>query len=130
MKLELYARAGHLMYYRGLGGGQIPRYIGRKTSKATPEEREAGGFQSTHRALREPTSIDASSADGKEVLRRMIIDRNDPPLWPANEETARATGVAQQELNYNEADGEWLHKADVVHSESRPVSSGKKGSNK
>jgi hypothetical protein len=71
MQLKLYARAGHLMYFRGTRGGQIPRYIGRQTKLVPKEQQSELKAQATLRATKDPAVIDSDSEDGKLVIRRM-----------------------------------------------------------
>ena len=92
MKLSFYARREHRCNARpGAGGvhGQAIKYIGvnwddaKKCAVPSPEP-------FTFEADRSPTS----KALAAKLLQQMcsVNGRKDPPLWPADEETARACG--------------------------------------
>ena len=99
MKLRFRARPGKLCALPGPRvKGTYPRYVGRKvvvTDKLI-----------VNQPVDEPAEFDSASKEGRRLLRLMAVDAPDYPLWPADEETARACGCRFQQLSKN-ANGEW-----------------------
>jgi hypothetical protein len=86
MKLRFFAKPGHLCRLPGPSvAGDMPRYVGRKVRVVGTEIR--------NEILETPTEIESTSREGQRILRRFIVDAQDPPLIPADAETARACGV-------------------------------------
>ena len=102
MKLRLYARPGYVFSLPGVRvAGAHPRYIGRTL--------QVDGKTIVNAATHEPAVIDSETKEGQRVLRVMLCDGPDYPLWPADEATARACGVPYVEVEM--VDGEWQPKA-------------------
>lgn len=86
MKLRFYARPGHMCSLPGPRvAGTLPKYVGRRVRKV--------GGTIRNEITDEPAEFDSTSREGRRLIRRMIVDRNDPPLIPADEATARVCGV-------------------------------------
>lgn len=86
MQLRFYARPGHLMSLPGVRvAGTRPRYVGRRVV--------VQGTTIINRPTDEPEGFDPQSAEGKRLQRVMLLNQQNPPLWPADVETARACGV-------------------------------------
>jgi hypothetical protein len=86
MKLRFYARPGHMLSLPGVRvAGAIPRYVGRRV--------RVEGTTIINEISNEPAEFDSESKEGQRLLKRMLLDAQDPPLVPADAETARACGV-------------------------------------
>ena len=83
MKLRFYAREDQLVPVPGSFPriGQAPSYIGRKFVAA----------DRSHPATDDPYECDAETEGGRRLKK---LTRRDACLWPADEATARACGVA------------------------------------
>jgi hypothetical protein len=102
MKLRFYARPGYMFSLPGVRvAGSMPRYIGRTV--------RVEGKTILNAPLPEPATIDSETPEGKRVLRVMACDAPDYPLWPADENTARACGVPYVDVELT--DGEWQPKS-------------------
>jgi hypothetical protein len=87
MKLRFYPRPGHLCSLPGPRvTGALPKYVGRRV--------RVFGNTIVNAPLDEPAEFDSESREGRRLIRRMIVDRQDQPLWPADPETARACSTA------------------------------------
>jgi hypothetical protein len=113
-QLTFLARKDHLVnaipgHWPGVG--QHMRYVNREYDPKTRQ----------HPAQRSPFTVDADSADGKELLRRMRKSPKDPPMWPGDQVTASACGIPLAEIEL--IDGEWVPKRKTykaaTHSERR-----------
>ena len=103
MKLRFYARPGYMCSMPGPKvQGTAPRYIGR--ARPVVEEK-----QINNPATREPAVIESTTPEGKRVMRQMLCDAPDYPLWPADRETAQACGVPYVDVELQE--GEWQPKS-------------------
>jgi len=86
MKLRFYAKPGHFCRLPGPSvAGDLPRYVGRKL--------KVNGTEIRNEILDTPTEIESTSREGQRILRKFLVDAQDPPLIPADAETARACGV-------------------------------------
>lgn len=113
MKLSFYARGDHLVTVPGVspqGDQHLPR-VGRVGGgdpigiAAPPNRRDGKPTQgrSLPPASESPFVVEADSDAGRRLVK---LTRRDASLWPADEETAAACGVAFVDLDFN--DGEWL----------------------
>ena len=123
MKLRFYARPGHLLSLPGVKvTGTRPRYVGRRVVKVGNPNKPTIVNQPT--AM--PDEFDSDSPEGQRLVKRMMLDRQDPPLWPADVETARACGYEFVEVERSRDDGEHYPKAsDRPVALSKPVKPGK-----
>lgn len=104
--LRFYARPGHVLPWPGPKfQGQPVRYIGRKTKLFKDDAGEVVAIG--HPAIEQPVEIDENSREGQRILRLFRIE-NEPPLWPADTETAKACGVPYVDVELK--DGEWRPK--------------------
>jgi hypothetical protein len=88
------------MSYPGLKfAGQLAQYIGRLNIVQPSGATE-------HPAADEAVEIDSESDAGKRVIKCMRRDAQDPPLWAADADTARACGVTYVPVEKG-ADGEF-----------------------
>ena len=86
MKLRFYARPGHLCSLPGPRvAGTLPKYVGRRVRVV--------GQTIINEPTDEAMEFDSGSREGRRLMRRMIVDAQDPPLMPADEATARACGM-------------------------------------
>lgn len=91
MKLAFYARQGHVVHYPGVKvAGSMPMYVGRKNAKIKEGDKVVGF---SHPAVETPVEVDANSKIGARFLKICRRAPQDLPLWPADEQTARACGV-------------------------------------
>jgi hypothetical protein len=108
MKLTFHAKGDLLVPVPGIpiphGGGVVPQYVGR-TMVTKPGE----GF--AFPAVADPHEAESSSKEGRRLAKLCV---RDAALWPADEATAKALGVAFVKLELK--DGEHV------------AASGKKGS--
>ena len=79
--------------------------IGQMIPRVNREPDGNGGYPASEK----PFCCDSESAIGKYLVRRMVRAKKQPPLWPADEQTAKACGVKYQPIEFK--DGEWLPKA-------------------
>lgn len=83
MKLRFYARPGQLCSLPGPRvAGALPKYVGRRVRRC--------GNTIINEPTDEPAEFDSESPEGRRMISRMIRDAQDPPLWPADEATAKA----------------------------------------
>jgi hypothetical protein len=98
MQLRFFARPGHVLRLPGpKPQGQFVPAVGRSKRVA------AHGIELP--AQVNPTECDLSSDRGKLVARRCRQTPLDPPVWAADQETARALGIQHVEVEY--VDGEF-----------------------
>ena len=91
--IKVLAKPGHVLAYPGENRvGTIRRYIGRKT-KITRDETTGEVTEIAHVAIATPVEFDLNSDEGRRIARLFMVDREDPPLWPADKETADLLGV-------------------------------------
>lgn len=105
MKLSFYPKPGALVYWPGhKPAGVHPPYVGRRTV--------ADGTSIAHPAQETPVVVDSEHADADQRRAAERFTRfvaRDGSLWPADEATARACGVAFVPVELR--DGEWQPKA-------------------
>lgn len=100
MKLSFYAKPGHCVHWpdRMRVSGRLYQYVGRRFNAETR----------VHEAIAEPVVVDTEHPDAE---HRRVADRlrrvcaRDGALWPADETTAAACGVAFVPVERHE--GEW-----------------------
>ena len=93
MKLRFYARPGYMCSMPGPRvQGTAPRYVGR--------ELKVEGKLITNPATREPMTLDTANRDGQRILRQMVADKAEHPLWPADRETAQMCQLPFVEVEY------------------------------
>lgn len=102
MKLRFFARPGHVLPWPDqFTVGQLRRYVGRASKPVSAET----GNALEHPALEEPTVVDSDSRDGRRITRLFFADAADPPLVPADAETAAFLRVPF--VPGKVSDGEW-----------------------
>ena len=69
-----------------------------------------------------PFECDSESECGRNALAAMRAGRKDPPLWPADEQTARACGVAFVPIEH--VAGEWVEKSAAAPKPSKQTKPG------
>lgn len=100
MQLKFYAKPGHVVHRPGTKStGQIAHYVGRRFVRS-----EGTVTAGAHVAQREPAEFDSDGPEAAQLLRYAAKGG----LWPADEATAAACGVAFQKLKFDDAQAEWV----------------------
>jgi hypothetical protein len=103
MMLKFHAKAGDCCPWPNSHHyGQVRRYVGRQYTAPN----EAKGTGATWPAKAEPDEVDAASPHAEHLIRYCAKGN----IWPADEATAAACGVAFTKLERGK-DGEWLSAA-------------------
>lgn len=105
MQLKFYAKPEHLVHRPGpKSAGQVHQYLGRRFVRVDDEEGKKAGIAGKHVATAEGFEIDSEAPEAVQVLRYCAKGG----LWPANDETAAAAGVAFTNIAFDEKQSEWL----------------------
>lgn len=123
--VKVYAKPEHVLAYPGENlVGHLRRYIGRKT-KITRDDKGVV-TEIAHRALNQAVEIDLDSQDGRRIARLFVVDAENPPLWPADKESAALLNTKFVPVSYDEAAGEWLAQAETPKPKAEKASGGDK----
>lgn len=105
--VKVYAKPEHVLAYPGENRvGHLRRYIGRKTKIEKNEKGETTLI--AHPATKEAVELDLDSRDGRRIARLFVVDAADPPLWPADKESAALLNTPFVPVSFDESAGEWL----------------------
>jgi len=100
--LRFYARHDHRVWYPGLKipNGQAPVYLGRSFTPAKD------GKPSASPATKDPIECQSGDVVATRIIRLMTVDRQDPPFFCADEQTAAECGFPFIKAKF--VDGVWV----------------------
>jgi len=105
MLLKFYAKPENVVHRPGPKMiGQVHQYVGRKFIRLDDEEGKKTGKAGQHVALKEPAVFDSAGPEAEQLLRYT----SKGGLWPADEATAAAAGIAFTKLKYDDVQAEWV----------------------